>query len=112
MTITEKIKELDISLYPKIWCSLNSFEFPEELKEYKPVNWDLMLPINKCGFLDEPMDWIETVVSEKELLREWNKDRYPGIEFDIWWENREKKPLSDEAVKILKYLYNIENKTN
>jgi hypothetical protein len=110
MNVIEKLKTIDVKLYPEIWCKFNKWEYPEELIEFKPDNFELLPMALKHKFIDEPMNYISSIISEKELLRCWNKDNLKGVEFDIWYEN--KKPLSalpENIKKILKALYDQEN---
>ena len=100
------LKQLDNKKLAEMWCCFNHWEYPEELIRFKPNNWEL-LPMEIKHKLNKPViDYINSRVSEKELLREANKERHPGIDFDIWWEKRE--PLDDLSKKILKELYKLE----
>lgn len=103
------LKSLDDSELAVIWCYLNRWEYPPILEKFKPRNWDLMPTQIKYEIESYRLaiDYIKNRVSEKELLREWNKDRMKGIDFDIWWENKE--PLSDLAKELLKEMYMLEN---
>jgi|GEM_PF-5013013 len=103
----EHLKKLDNKKLAEFWCYFNIWEYPPELDNFKPNNWDLLPTQIKYKINKLIINYIKSRVSEKELLREWNKDRYRGIEFDIWWENKE--PMSDLAHKLLKEMYKLEN---
>lgn len=96
----EYLEKLDNKTLAEFWCYFNKWEYPPELDSFKPYNWDL-LPIQIKYEINEPIvSYINSRVSLKELLREWNKDRLKGDDFDVWWENR--KPKSDLDKTILK----------
>ena len=66
----EYLKQLDNKKLAEIWCYFNYWEFPEELIRFKPNNWEL-LPIEiKYKLNRQAIDYINSIVSEKELLRE------------------------------------------
>ena len=97
----EKIKGYDNKELSKIWCYLNQWKFPKFLNEYKPKNWEL-LPIQfKSQYLQKPIDYIKSRVPHKDLLREWNKERLVGVEFDIWWENNQDSNSNSEKKALI-----------
>lgn len=101
------LKQYDNKKLAEFWCYFNVYKYPPELDQFKPINWDL-LPIQIKHSINKLfIDYITNRVSEKELLREWNKERMNDIEFDIWWENR--KPISDWDKKFLEEIYKIVN---
>lgn len=103
----EYLEKLDNKKLAEFWCYFNKWQYPPELDRFKPNNWNL-LPTQIKQQINTPiMDYINSRVSKKELLREWNKERMPGIEFDIWWENR--KPMSDLGRALLEAIYKLEN---
>jgi hypothetical protein len=103
----EYLEKLDNKTLAEFWCYFNRWEYPRELDRFKPNNWDL-LPTQIKYKINKPIiNYIKNRVSEKELLREWNKERMVGIDFDIWWENKE--PISDFAKTLLKEMYKLEN---
>jgi len=103
----EYLEKLDNKTLAEFWCYFNKWEYPPELGSFKPDNWDL-LPIQTKHKINKPIiNYINSRVSEKELLREWNKDRMKGIDFDVWWENR--SPISDLDKVILKEIYKLTN---
>ena len=104
MTVVDKIKTIDVSLYPKMWCDLNSYKYPEELSEFRPKNWDILSQDAQSIHIAEPFNYLTNAVSEKELLRYWNRDRHPGAEWDVWWESR--KSVSEKEHQFLRNLYN------
>ena len=103
----EYLKKLDNNKLAEFWCYFNVWKYPPELDNFKPNNWDLLPTQIKYKINKSIINYIKSRVPEKELLREWNKERLKGIEFDIWWENKE--PLSDLAKKLLKEMYKLEN---
>lgn len=96
----DKIKSLNAEILPRIYCQINSWEFPDELIEFKPLNWELLPMQLKKPILQPAYDYLCAVVPEKERSREWNKDRMTNEEFEHFWANR--KPLSEGAIELLK----------
>lgn len=108
--LLKRIESIDISELPRIYCYLNRWEFPDELIDLKPNNWELYPILNKHEIISDGIDYIKNNVNEKELSREWNKDRMTPDEFEEWWNNKE--PLSDLAKELLNYFYKIEIANN
>jgi hypothetical protein len=73
----------------EIWCTLNIWEFPEELKAFEPKNWNGSKKIGRHSEVTPFMEYIQSTIGLKECLREWNKERIPGDHFDLWWEQNE-----------------------
>lgn len=107
MDLIEHLTKINNKKIAEFWCNFNVWKYPPELERFKPKNWDLLPKQMKFQILKPINDYIYSRLSEKELLREWNKDRMKGVEFNIWWENR--KPLSDLAKTILNDVYKLEN---
>lgn len=100
-----KVKGISKMEYPRIWCELNSTKIPREF--YNILNnpsWYLLHSETRENLIWEVMEYIKETISEKECLRYWNKDRMPGIEFDIWWQNPENHEISKDHIDILKKL--------
>lgn len=108
--MVEKLSTYDVSCYPRMWCQLNGWEFPDELIEFKPTNWELLPILEKDKIISPATKYIKDRISEKELLREWNKDRMTDQEFEEFWANR--KPLSKEAIQLLKEIFIAQTKQN
>lgn len=67
-----------------IWCRLNCHERDDRIKPW-PANWDEMTGEARQKFIWPIMCEIMKKIGLKECLREWNKERMPGKEFDDWW---------------------------
>lgn len=90
--MTDYISELfkvDKSLWPKIWCTLNCWEFPEELIHVKPDWWDTVVgrdAVDKKMAVNRIiMDYIADQVGMKACNRYWNKDRMTDEEHEEFW---------------------------
>jgi len=74
--------------------ALNRHEWPEELDSVKPIGFDTMPFEEKHALswvlMGEAMD----VIGLKECLREWNREKLPGEQFDAWWETCRQNPES------------------
>jgi hypothetical protein len=71
----------------EIWCELNRWNFPFELKVLEPKDWNDMPPMGRDhNTLSEAMRFIEAKITHKECLREWNKDRIELGNYDEWYE--------------------------
>lgn len=105
-----KVKSLKKENLPYVYCYFNNFEFPEELLDYKPKNWELLTIQIKHEFLTRSFKYIRNTIPDKKLSREWNKNKFNFEEFETWWEEVGCKPLTDIMKKILKILYVNENK--
>ncbi len=104
MNLLEKIGTINISEYPRIWDVLNSWEFPDDLKEFQPDMWELLSDDDKLKIIWPVMVYIQNIIPYKELLRYRNKNNLVGNEFDKWWENISKDPLLENINKFLQDL--------
>lgn len=82
MTPIEIIQaETDVKKLAKWWSEINSFNLPEELKEYNDVGVTLaQSPFSLMGEIINKIGY-------KECLREWNVGRgtMTNEEFDVWF---------------------------
>lgn len=114
MTITDKLKQFSEKELCEIWCKLNVWQFHEKILEFKPDNWDLMTDDVKSKFpiFRESIDYINSVVPEKEISREWNKNRMSHEEFEVWWVNKPDlsvDSLTEEEIAVLKHIFTLSN---
>lgn len=112
-----KIKTLPITEYPRIQHQLNRWVFPDELKEFEPKNWELLPVLEKSKIITDARKFIVDIIGEKECLRylhtksgDLSEGNKSDIDFEVWYANR--KPISQEAINILKEFYLKETKQN
>lgn len=55
----------------RMWCELNCWELPEELKSIKPDWWDEKTNQKHQDFVMPLLRKIESITSKKECLRYW-----------------------------------------
>ena len=112
MNISELLK-IDKAHWAKIYVELNHWNIPKELNHIKPKWWDNKetneLYNKKHHFISPINRYIESIISEKDLLRESNKDRMTDKEFDKWYKNRIENN-TENNVKLLKKLFGNEPK--
>ena len=86
----KELEKISTSEWPKIWCSLNSWEFPKELQHIKPSWYDDEVyltnnPHSRSNFIRPFMDEIEQKFTAKQLNRQWNIDRMTDEEHEAFW---------------------------
>ena len=74
-------KQNDLKL-AKWWGVLNRWEWPKALPNPETAEDG---PNSRRSTI---MGVIEDRIGLKACLRDWNKKRMPGQEFDIWWDKR------------------------
>jgi len=80
---------LPIKRLAEMWCELNRWTFPKELKELEPNDWNKLPPMGiGCKPLREAMNFIANKITHKECLREWNKNNQHIGNFDERYEGR------------------------
>lgn len=77
-----ELKKIPKTEWARIWCELNSWKIPKELKHIKPN-----CLIKEMSFLRLLMDYIEYIIGEKACLRCWNKDYMTDEQFEIFFRN-------------------------
>ena len=80
----DELKKIPTSKWARIWCDLNSWEFPKELEHIKPDYWDSAEMKTLGMFLRPLMQLIEDTIGEKVCNRYWNKDM-TDKEHEIFW---------------------------
>lgn len=102
MELIDYLKKVDNKTLAQYWCSFNSWEFPVQLKEFQPKGWKSFSMDVMHQYLKPVSKYIRNRVPEKELLREWNKNRMNDKQFEAWWET--KAQLNEDSVILLKVL--------
>jgi hypothetical protein len=79
--------ELDIRSRARVWCALNRFEWPRELANHKPDQWEIIPESERMKTADGARLWkaANEHTTHKECLREWNRDRMDDAQFEEWW---------------------------
>ena len=78
--VNNYIATLDVKVQAQIWCKLNSFIWPDELKDFKLAScFQGECPVMLCELIMLP---IIDRITFKECLREWNAKKLPGLKFD------------------------------
>jgi len=75
--------------WDKLYCELNSWKIPEQLKKIKPDWWDDDSSREKSDKMIEfirPLIFkIKSTIGKKACSREWNKDTMTDKEHEIFW---------------------------
>ena len=83
------------------WANiLNSWEWPTDFPVEKPVEFDSLpsrntsLPADKYRLLTPYVRVIESLISRREILRDWHLNTLGRTEeqFDEWWSSRRAPP--------------------
>ena len=74
--ILEQEDNLTLAQY---WSELNHYDWPAKIPNPEPKKHEAN---SRRG---EIMGWIMNKIGLKECLRDWNKERMPGEQFDLWW---------------------------
>lgn len=68
-----QLLNIPYSQWAGIWCALNKYEYPKQLK-YKPIWWDKKrLDDRKFPIVNELMQIIQWAVGERAIMDHWNK---------------------------------------
>jgi hypothetical protein len=90
------VNKFDTHTLAKIWCTINGWEWAEELGN-KPEGWDNMLNYTnkddkgtKSEIITPIMNIIQDKIGHKECLRYHNvvELNYTNQEFEDWWNSR------------------------
>ena len=83
--LIEALEELPVSKWPTIYCKLNSWGWPEELQDIKPIGWDGGSWDYQGHYIVPLQRRIEYVCGKKRLSWEHNKSRMTRWGFEWWW---------------------------
>lgn len=87
-----ELRKIPKSEWARLWCKINSWEFPDELKNVKPKWWDDEHTKEKCEriyqFCMPIMKEISNEIGYKACNREWNRNRMTDEEHDKFWQSQ------------------------
>ena len=83
LTLIEFFCTLDDDQLMRVWCSFNSYEWPEVLEGFRPWWWNgwvapqdpEVLRLRRHGFIQPFMDYIGSRVSEDQKTQAWKSHR-------------------------------------
>lgn len=84
-----ELRKIPKSEWARLWCKMNVWEFPNELKNVKPDWWDDEHTKEKremmYQFLEPIMEEISDEIGHKACNREWNRYRMTDEEHEKFW---------------------------
>lgn len=81
----KELEKVDKMLWAGIWCKLNTWNFPDELNHIKPEWWNNASSGEMQEIIRPLNSHIKSILGERWVSREWNKDRMTEEEHNKWW---------------------------
>lgn len=78
MLVKQPIKRL-----AQMYCEINSWKWPSELKKFKPEKYEA--GNQSCRFGIAIMDMIKEIIGDKTCSREWNRKTMTNEQFERWY---------------------------
>lgn len=75
--------------WAKIWCSLNAWDIPEQLKHLTPTWWGGKERDRKWEFMKPVMEKIVSEIGKKIINREWNRKNMTDEEHEAFWNSED-----------------------
>lgn len=82
------LRIIPVERWAAIYCTLNSWDWPEELNHIKPDWYEGGDTDRKHDFIWPIMEVITNFLGEKRLLWEHNKKSMTQLEFEEWYAHR------------------------
>ena len=84
--LISELEKIDKMKWASIYCTLNGWAWPDELKHIKPKWWDRSVIMDrKSKIIDPLINHIERTLGSRWISREWNKIRMNEAEHNKWW---------------------------